>query len=51
MKKLLLYLFILCIPLAFASISLPAIFGDRMVMQQNAEITLQACGDLWKKCM
>ena len=35
-----LFFFIYCISTAFANVSLPAIFGNHMVLQQNAEVTI-----------
>ena len=49
MKKLFFYLILLCNPLAYANISLPAVFGDHMVLQQNAEITLWGWGNPLEK--
>jgi sialate O-acetylesterase len=49
MKKLVLYLILLCSPPAFARLSLPAVFGDHMVLQQHTEITLWGWGDPLEK--
>lgn len=49
MNKFVLYLILLCSSPAFARLSLPAVFGDHMVLQQHAEITPWGWGDPLEK--
>ena len=49
LEKILLSLFLLGISIAHATVGLPSIFGDHMVLQQKAEITLWGWADPLEK--